>query len=144
MGVQERTEYLGALTRRVWQWVWVEIGADVRAAGFTDLTPVQMSAFRNPGMDGLRPSQLAHELQISKQSVNDLLGQLEARGYITRVPDEADSRSRIITLTTRGRELERVIWQAARDAERKAARIIGADRMRTVLDALRELAQAAR
>lgn len=96
--------------------------------------------FRNPGVEGLRPGRLAAELNLTKQSVNDLLSHLEASGYIVRIPDPADSRSRIITLTARGRDLETVIWRAAESAEHKALAVIGADRMRDLLEALGDLA----
>jgi len=90
--------YIGGLTRVVWQWVRREIHAGVVAAGYDDLSPAHLAAFRNPTPDGMRPSQLAEEMQITKQSVNEVLGHLERRGYLVREPDPDDSRSRRIRL----------------------------------------------
>jgi len=42
---------------------------------------------------------LADQLQITKQSVNDLLRHLEQHGYITRQHDPTDGRARIVRLT---------------------------------------------
>ena len=45
---------------------------------------------------------LAEEVGITKQSVNDLLGHLEGRGYLVRVPEPVDGRARVIRLTAKG------------------------------------------
>jgi DNA-binding MarR family transcriptional regulator len=124
----------------VWQWVRGEIHAAVVAAGYDDLNPAHVGVFRNPSVDGMRPRELADEMQITKQSVNELLGHLERRGYLVRDLDPADSRSRRIRLTEQGRKLEGVVSQAAADAERKAADLIGDDRMATLRTTLAELA----
>jgi DNA-binding MarR family transcriptional regulator len=138
--------YIGSLCRLVWQWVRREINEAVLAAGYDDLNPAHVALFRNPGPDGLRPTELADEMQITKQSVNELLGHLERHGYLDRAPDPTDSRSRRIRLTGAGLELQAVIWQAAETAERKATGVIGDDRMRdlraSLLDLVTELHMA--
>jgi DNA-binding MarR family transcriptional regulator len=121
--------FIGSLSRVVWQWVRQEIHAEVVAAGYDLLNPSHVGVFRNPGPDGMRPSALADEMQITKQSVNELLGYLERSGYLVREPDPTDSRGRLIRLTDLGLQLQDVVWQAAANAERKAAAIIGEDRM---------------
>jgi DNA-binding MarR family transcriptional regulator len=131
--------FIGGLTRLVWQWVRGEIHAAVVAAGYDDLNPAHVAVFRNPSVEGMRPSEVADEMQITKQSVNELLGHLERRGYLAREPDPADSRSRRIRLTDQGRELEDVVTQAAADAERKAAGLIGDDRMHELRTTLADL-----
>jgi DNA-binding MarR family transcriptional regulator len=131
--------FIGGLTRAVWQWVRGEIHAAVVAAGYDDLNPAHVAVFRNPGPDGMRPSDLAEEMQITKQSVNELLGHLERRGYLVREPDPADSRSRRIRLTDQGHKLEEVVTEAAADAERKAADLIGDDRMGELRSTLADL-----
>jgi len=62
----------------------------------------ERGTFRHPTLDGMRPTALADEMQISKQAVNDLLGDLERRGYIRRDVDPGDKRSRLIRLTAKG------------------------------------------
>jgi len=121
--------FIGSLCRVVWQWVRREIHAGVIAAGYDDLNPAHVAVFRNPGPEGMRPSELADDMQITKQSVNELLGYLERHGYVVRLPDPTDSRSRRIGLTETGLELQAVIWRAAETAERKATAVIGDDRM---------------
>jgi DNA-binding MarR family transcriptional regulator len=131
--------FIGGLTRVVWQWVRREIHAGVVAAGYDDLNPAHVALFRNPGPDGMRPSDLAEEMQITKQSVNELLGHLEHRGYLMREPDPTDGRSRRIRLTHVGQDLMGTVWQAAQNAELKAAAAIGADRMQDLRRILTDL-----
>lgn len=131
--------YLGGLTRQVWQWVRREIHAEVVAAGYDDLNPAHVGMFRNPTLEGRRPGAVADEMQITKQSVNELLGYLEHHGYLVREPDPDDSRGRRIRLTAAGRRLEDVTWRAAANAERKAAEKIGDERMRTLRTTLTDL-----
>jgi DNA-binding MarR family transcriptional regulator len=121
----ERGPYVGALLRVVWQWVRDQLYAGVRAAGFDDLNAAHVGLWRYPGLEGLRPSQLADRVGITKQSVNDLLGHLEAHGYLLRVPDSADGRARVIRLTSKGRQLERTIYAAAGAAQLRIAEILG-------------------
>ena len=83
----ERSPYVGAMLRVVWQWVRDQLYAGVVAAGFDDLNAAHVGLWRYPGLEGLRPSQLADRVGITKQSVNDLLGHLERHGYLFRVPD---------------------------------------------------------
>ncbi len=101
----ERSPYIGAMLRVVWQWVRDQMYAGVVAAGYDDLSAAHVGLWRYPGLDGLRPSQLADRVGITKQSVNDLLGHLERHGYLLRVPDSADGRARVIRLTSKGRRL---------------------------------------
>src|SRR4051794_40549710 len=96
---------IGALLRFAIDDVRERIYEGVKDAGFTDVRPAHVTLFRWPGPDGLRPTELAAAVHISKQSVNDRLGELERMGYLTRERDPADSRARTIRLTERGRSL---------------------------------------
>ena len=51
---------------------------------------------------GCTPSHIAQFLSISKQTVNSLLGRLEKRGIITRVPSPQDRRSCLVMLNPEG------------------------------------------
>ena len=52
---------------------------------------------------GCTPTYIAEFLSISKQTVNSLLGRLEKKGYIQRIPSEEDRRSCTILLSEEGR-----------------------------------------
>ena len=70
--------------------------------GFDDLEAAHLAVLQYPGPQGLRPSELAASVGMSKQAVNYQLGQLERLGYLVREPDPGDQRSKRIVLTERG------------------------------------------
>ncbi len=137
----ERTPYVGALLRVVWQWVRDQLYAGVVAAGYDDLSAAHVALWRHPGIEGLRPSQLADRAGITKQSVNDLLGHLERRGYLERVPDPTDGRARVIRLTPRGWQLGQTIYSEAGEAQRQIAEILGPRRFSQLLSSLQLLSE---
>jgi DNA-binding MarR family transcriptional regulator len=85
--------------------------------GFADLEPAHLTVFRWPGPDDTRPSELAARLQMSKQALNYLLGELERLGYVERRPDPHDQRGKRIAVTARGRAAGRVIRDAVEELE---------------------------
>jgi DNA-binding MarR family transcriptional regulator len=132
--------YLGGLLRVCWQWIREQIFEGVRAAGYDDLKPSHVGLFRYPTLDRQRPSELADQLQITRQSVNELLGDLEELGYVTRESDPADKRARLVRLTASGRRLEKTINSQARIAELKIAELLGSRTFSQLRDALEQLA----
>ena len=136
--------YVGAMMRVVWQWVRDQMYAGVAAAGYDDLNAAHVGLWRYPGLDGLRPSELADHVGITKQSVNDLLGHLERQGYLDRVPDAADGRARVIRLTSKGRRLEETIYTQARSAQTRIAEILGPRRFEQLYSSLELLTELLR
>ena len=132
--------YLGGLLRVCWQWIREQIFEGVRAAGYDDLKPSHVGLFRYPTLDRQRPSELADQLQITRQSVNELLGDLEELGYVTRESDPANKRARLVRLTASGRRLEKTINSQARTAELKIAELLGSRTFSQLRDALEQLA----
>jgi DNA-binding MarR family transcriptional regulator len=128
--------FIGALLRFAWQGIRDHIAEAVEAAGYDDINPAHVALFRHPTLDGSRPSELAEALMISKQSINDLLGDLERSGYITRHVDPSDRRGRVIRLTEKGTKLEDTVRLAARDAERRLERDLGRQQFRSLKKSL--------
>ncbi len=127
------------MVRALWQKMRDLAYAQVAEVGYDDLQPAHLQVFRTPGPAGAHPSELAARMQISKQSVNDLLGHLEQRGYLTREPDPADGRGRVVTLTEKGRGLEQAVERAAQDVEARIGELLGPERfgdLRATLQAL--------
>ena len=117
--------WVGGLLRLAWERVRERIDTAVRAAGYDDLNPAHLALFRYDGPDGQRPSRIADQMRITKQSLNDLLRHLEHTGYVELVPDPADSRARLVRLTPGGRQLNSVIRMHARNAEQQLLDAIG-------------------
>jgi len=137
--VSARTPYVGALMLAGWQWVREQVFDGVRAAGYGDLNPAHVALFRYPTLGGLRPIQIAERMQITKQSVHDLLTHMEQRGYLVREPDPTDRRARVVRLTESGRRLELEVRAQAAGAEEKVAAMLGEPGFTQLRDALHQL-----
>jgi DNA-binding MarR family transcriptional regulator len=133
---------MGALLRFALHELRARIYGAVAAAGFDDVRPVHVTLFRWPGPDGRRPTEIAADAQISKQAVNDRLGDLERLGYLERHPDPSDDRARIVRLTERGRRLHRVAIDVQVELEAEWAQAVGADRYRVMREALHDIVRA--
>jgi DNA-binding MarR family transcriptional regulator len=118
---------IGALLRRPLQVVRARMLERLHEHGFGDLEAAHLAALQYPGPQGLRPSELAARVGMSKQAVNYLLGQLERLGYLVREPDPGDQRSKRIALTERGYAAIPVIRGAVVEVEETWSRELGAD-----------------
>jgi DNA-binding MarR family transcriptional regulator len=109
--------------------------------GFDDLEAAHLNVFQYPGPQGARPSELAARLNVSKQALNYLLGELERNGYVERHPHPDDQRSKRIALTDRGSAAVTVIRDAVGEVETAWAEQLGEERfkqLRTILVELNE------
>ena len=93
---------VGALLRIAWEELTTEAMAELAALGYDDLRPVHRRVFRDLLVERQRPTDLARRLGLSKQAVNDLLREFEAKGYIELEPDPEDGRAKRIVVTKRG------------------------------------------
>jgi len=114
----------------------------VQRAGFPDATDAQIAIFRYQGPDGRQPTEIAATAQLSKQAVNDVLGQLERSGYLKRKPHPDDGRARVVRLTARGRRLDAAVWEAGRDVEWTWRERIGEPAWSVFREVLDQLARA--
>ncbi len=137
--MQAEPPLIGALMRMPVDAVYRRMLADLHRAGFTDIVPAHFAVLRYPGPDGRRPSDLAADAGTSKQAMNYLLGQLEAAGYLTRVPDPDDRRSTRIQVTDRGRAVARTVRATVTRIERELAHELGAERFDQLRALLAEL-----
>jgi DNA-binding MarR family transcriptional regulator len=131
--------WIGSLLRHGWQRARERIYCGVITSGHRDLTRAHVGLFRFESMEGLRPSQLADQMSITKQSVNDLLRDLERLGYIVLRPDPDDKRARLVRLTARGRHLDAIVREQARAAEAELAETLGASRFNALRQCLLDL-----
>jgi DNA-binding MarR family transcriptional regulator len=119
---------IGALLRMPLEVVHRRMLDRLHEHGFDDLDMPHLKVCQYPGPHGLRPSELAARLGISKQALNYLLRELERLGYLRREPDGDDLRSRRIMLTERGTALIPVIRGAVAEVEAEWAAELGSER----------------
>jgi DNA-binding MarR family transcriptional regulator len=130
---------IGALLRLPWDAVTHRLLQALRANGFDDIDGPQLTVLLWPGPDGMRPSDLATRMRVTKQALNYLLRGLEENGYLERHPDPEDRRARRITLTDRGWALVPVVRGAVADAEREWTTALGERRFGQLRELLIEL-----
>jgi DNA-binding MarR family transcriptional regulator len=133
---------VGALLRVPWEAVQRHMLERLHERGFDDLDAAHLNVFQYPGPQGARPTELAARLQISKQALNYLLGELERLGYLERRPDPADLRSKRVVLTRRGISTVHAIREAVAELEAAWAQQLGPRRfaqLRRLLLDLNEL-----
>jgi hypothetical protein len=103
----ERVVTLISLLRRTTQSMVEEISTRMATEGFPNCPPSFHPIFENLDPDGTRLTVLAARTGLTHQSVGEVVGELERRGFVERVPDPADGRARLVCLTAEGRRLVR-------------------------------------
>ena len=85
---------------------------------------------------GITVGELLVILRITKQSLSRVLGQLVREGFVDQRADRADRRRRLLYLTSKGKELERLLTETQSALIARAYRDAGAEAVegfRTVL-----------
>ncbi len=113
--------------------------AALHEQGFDDLIPAHLIVLRWPGPDGLRPVEVAEQTGMSKQALNYLLGQLEETGYLERVDDPDDRRSKRIRMTKRGWAAGKVMRAAVGEVEQEFVDAHGKKELANLLELLTKL-----
>jgi DNA-binding MarR family transcriptional regulator len=73
-----------------------------RQAGRRLLTPALVRLLPHLSRDGVRPTELARRIEVSKQAVGQALRELERLKFVELVTDPADGRARLVRLTVAG------------------------------------------
>ncbi len=107
--------------------------------GYSDIRHAHGCVFRWVEPEGTRLTELADLAGHSKQAVGEFVCDLEARGYVERVPDPADGRAKIIRLTERGIEAKETALEIFAEIESEWAERIGPERVEALRDALEVL-----
>lgn len=114
-------------------------------SGYQDLRPTHyLSVFRFMDCDGTRPSTLARRAGMTPQAMSELVGYLEERDYVRRVPDPSDGRGRVVVYADRGTHAAEVAATFFADMEARWGAVVGRDRLQDVKAALTEILGASR
>ncbi len=117
-----------------------ELHAELARQGHPEMRPAHGFAMQAIGADGASASDIGRRLGISKQAAGKTVDRLVALGYAERADDPADTRRRVVRLTTRGFDAlarSAAIFQQLRG---NWARERGEERIRAMEDDLRALA----
>ena len=134
---------IGALLRVPLEAVHRHMLERLHENGFEDFDQAYLPLLHYPGPQGLRPTDLAAQLGISKQALNYLLRELERLDYLEREPHPDDLRAKRIVLTDRGAAAALVIRDAVREMEAHWKKQVGAKRFAELRALLVELSEPA-
>ena len=112
-----------------------EFREELAAHGYDDIRPTHGCVFRFVREDGMRLTDLAANAGIAKQSAGEMVDELAGLGYVERIADPADRRAKLICLTERGEEAQRVGFGLFTRIEQRWAEQFGEKRF----DQLRKL-----
>ena len=108
--------------------------------GYTDFKVSYLIFLANIEEQGTTNNELAKKAGVTKQMMSKIVGILEEKGYIYTQKNPADSRSSIIFLNERGKDLFRALKMGIQETRDKFDNIVGHDRMEQVIDTLAILA----
>ncbi|MGF6722051.1 DNA-binding MarR family transcriptional regulator [Paraburkholderia sp. GAS41] len=72
-------------------------------AGHGECTLSHINVTRNLDIEGTRATELARRASMTKQSLGELVAQLEELGIVKREQDPTDGRAKVVLFTERGR-----------------------------------------
>lgn len=103
-----------------------ELGATMDRAGYI-VRPAFGYVIRAVAAEEPTLSRLAEILGVSKQAASQLADEVEAAGYIERVPHPQDRRSRTLVLTSAGHDVRKRALATSARLERHLERAVGPD-----------------
>ncbi|GAA2693055.1 MarR family winged helix-turn-helix transcriptional regulator [Actinoplanes palleronii] len=110
--------------------------------GFGDLRPQYGAVLAYLDEEGSRQTELTRLAGRNKQTIGAILDELEKLGYVSRVPDPADRRARLIVPTARGREWMDLSDGIVADIERRHSAELGAATYAAFRETLQAITEA--
>lgn len=138
-GEPEDRRMIGALLRIPREATLRRVVAGLGAAGFGDVRPAHFTVFQHMPPEGIRLTALAEAALLTKQTMGYLVDDLEALGYVERVPDPTDRRAKLVRLTTRGWEVDRTVREVIKQIEADWAERLGEEEYQQLTRLLRAL-----
>jgi DNA-binding MarR family transcriptional regulator len=97
----------------------------LHAAGYEDARAAHAPVMQFIDDDGTRITELAERTQLTKATVVYLVNDLEALGYVERVPDPADRRAKLVRPTARGKRMVESARAGISELTTEWAKLIG-------------------
>lgn len=94
---------------------------------------VTLELMLSDGAQGVTPSDLSNQMQITPAGITHLINPLEEAGYIHRLPDLNDRRMVLVGLTPQGKELAEVLLREAHESLVGVVDHLGEEDSRTLI-----------
>ena len=105
-------------------------------AGYPQITASHIQATRHLDVAGTRLTDMARRAAMTKQSMSELVRQLEDVGLVTRRLDPDDGRARLVFFTDAGLSWLAAFGRAVRQAEQEMADAVGGSALQRIKAAL--------
>ncbi len=133
---------LPGLMEVVQEALFAEFRQELVKIGYGDIRPTHGCVFRFIREEPLRLTELATLAGMTKQSIGEVIDNLVDLGYVKRIPDPQDRRAKLICLTARGEEAQKIGLTLFTKVEQRWAKRYGPERFAQLRDLLEEIAIA--
>lgn len=134
----KQSDYLMRGLLHAFYWFDESLQNHLRASGKPFLSRSQSMTMVNISDGITRPSDLARNLGISRQAVQQFLAEMEKQGLVHLAPDPDDARARIVRFSSRGRDIGEVAQKSIAAIERELKGRLGAELFSQLKQALLE------
>lgn len=139
---RERNRNLAVLMREAFIAINGVVLERLVQSGHPEVRAAHGAVFQYLDDTGTTVSTLAARAQMTKQAMAELVHHLEAHDYLTRVPNPADRRSKLVTPTRRGLEVISLAQGLVPEIEDMVQEVIGPERVRALGDDLEQIRSA--
>lgn len=136
----EKAESIGFLFRSLKQDYTCRLIEKLKQAGYEDLSPshiyVLSIVIRE---DGIRLTNIAEKLSVSKQAVKEIIDFLENKNYLMRTSDPDDLRAKKVNLTELGKKLQMSGKKASEEIKKEYISIIGKEAFEQMENSIKQI-----
>jgi len=112
----------------------------LQARGHGDLGMAHTTLIAHLDLEGTRITTLAERAGMTKQSMGELVIELERKGYVERAPDPTDKRATLVRFTQAGCRFLEDAYHVKQEIEAEYIALLGADGFESLRTALQILA----
>jgi DNA-binding MarR family transcriptional regulator len=132
----------GHLIRRLHQHSTLTFSARTQAEGH-DLTPVQFAAldavFHHPGVD---QAFVAEMIGYDRATIGGVIDRMEKKGWISRTVSSQDRRSRVLSLTSRGKHIHHALLPIVLELQKDILGPLSKEEHDTLIRLMRKIVSA--
>lgn len=131
-----RERSVGRLLWRLKRYMDGFVEPHLHALGYRDFKMSYLMFLANIDEKGTTNNELAKRAYVTKQMMSKIVGLLENEGYIYTQKNPNDSRSSVIFLNERGKDLFVALKDCMQQSREKFDAVVGYERMEQVVDTL--------
>ncbi|WP_105385057.1 MarR family winged helix-turn-helix transcriptional regulator [Neorhizobium alkalisoli] len=109
---------------------------NLKSNGHSELTAAHINLTRNLDEDGTRLTELARRASLTKQSMSELVDQVEQTGLIEKRRDPSDGRAKLVCFTEKGLEWLEAFHESLEVAEKEMRDELGSAMVDLMIEVL--------